>query len=106
MRPAVGSSCHDQTETSFVDLPLLSLAPASFAIGTTEYVVMGLLPDVASELAVSIPKAGLLVTSYALSVAFGSPFLVIDCTPQSPPRPAFTDDDLRPWQCGVRAGTN
>jgi len=58
-------------------LPLLSLAAASFGIGTTEYVVMGLLPDVATDLRVSIPSAGLLVTGYALSVAFGSPFLAI-----------------------------
>ena len=58
-------------------LPLLSLAAASFGIGTTEYVVMGLLPDVATDLGVSIPTAGLLVTGYALSVAFGSPFLAV-----------------------------
>lgn len=57
--------------------PLLALAAASFGIGTTEYVVMGLLPGVASDLGVSIPKAGLLVSGYALSVAFGSPFLAI-----------------------------
>lgn len=57
--------------------PLIALAAASFGIGTTEYVVMGLLPDVASDLGVSIPRAGLLVSGYALSVAFGSPFLAI-----------------------------
>jgi MFS transporter, DHA1 family, inner membrane transport protein len=58
-------------------LPLLSLAAASFGIGTTEYVVMGLLPAVANNLDVSIPRAGLLVTGYALSVAFGSPFVTV-----------------------------
>src|SRR6266850_4667157 len=58
-------------------LPLLALALASFGIGTTEFVIMGLLPDVARDLAVTIPQAGLLVTGYALSVAFGSPFLAI-----------------------------
>jgi DHA1 family inner membrane transport protein len=57
--------------------PLLALALASFGIGTTEFVIMGLLPDVAGDLAVTIPQAGLLVTGYALSVAFGSPFLAI-----------------------------
>jgi len=56
---------------------LFALALASFGIGTTEFVIMGLLPDVASDLSVSIPQAGLLVTGYALSVAFGSPFLAI-----------------------------
>jgi MFS transporter, DHA1 family, inner membrane transport protein len=58
-------------------LPLLALASASFGIGTTEFVIMGLLPDVAHDLAVTIPQAGLLVTGYALSVALGSPFLAI-----------------------------
>ncbi len=58
-------------------VPLLALALASFGIGTTEFVIMGLLPDVARDLAVTIPQAGLLVTGYALSVAFGSPFLAI-----------------------------
>jgi len=58
-------------------LPLLALALASFGIGTTEFVIMGLLPDVAADLGVTIPTAGLLVTGYALSVAFGSPFLAV-----------------------------
>jgi DHA1 family inner membrane transport protein len=58
-------------------LALLALAIASFGIGTTEFVIMGLLPDVAGDLSVSIPQAGLLVTGYALSVACGSPFLAI-----------------------------
>jgi len=58
-------------------LPLLALALASFGIGTTEFVIMGLLPDVAGDLGVTIPHAGLLVTGYALSVAFGSPFLAL-----------------------------
>jgi DHA1 family inner membrane transport protein len=58
-------------------LPLLALALASFGIGTTEFVIMGLLPDVAGDLGVTIPHAGLLVTGYALSVAFGSPFLAV-----------------------------
>src|SRR3954465_4559596 len=58
-------------------LPLLALAAASFAIGTTEFVIMGLLPDVARDLSVSIPKAGLLVTGYALGVVFGGPLLAV-----------------------------
>jgi DHA1 family inner membrane transport protein len=65
------------TDPSSASLPLLALAAASFGIGTTEYVVMGLLPDVAVDLGVSVPKAGLLVSGYALSVAFGSPFLAV-----------------------------
>src|SRR5215813_2019639 len=50
-------------------LPLLALSMASFGIGTTEFVIMGLLPDVAHDLAVTIPQAGLLVSGYALGVA-------------------------------------
>jgi DHA1 family inner membrane transport protein len=65
------------TTVSANRLSLLALALASFGIGTTEFVIMGLLPDVAGDLAVTIPQAGLLVTGYALSVAFGSPFLAV-----------------------------
>jgi DHA1 family inner membrane transport protein len=56
---------------------LLALAMASFGIGTTEFVIMGLLPDVAHDLAVTIPQAGLLVSAYALGVAFGAPILAV-----------------------------
>jgi DHA1 family inner membrane transport protein len=55
----------------------LALAMASFGIGTTEFVIMGLLPDVAHDLAVTIPQAGLLVSAYALGVAFGAPILAV-----------------------------
>jgi len=58
-------------------LALLALALAAFGIGTTEFVIMGLLPDVATDLSVSIPQAGLLVSGYALGVAFGGPFLAL-----------------------------
>lgn len=58
-------------------LSLLVLAMASFGIGTTEFVIMGLLPDIARDLGVSIPKAGMLVTGYALSVAIGAPIMAL-----------------------------
>jgi DHA1 family inner membrane transport protein len=54
-------------------LPLIALAVAAFAIGTTEFVIVGLLPAVAQDTGVSVPQAGLLVTGYALGVAFGAP---------------------------------
>lgn len=54
-------------------MSLIALAIASFGIGTTEFVIMGLLPQVASDLEVSIPSAGLLIGGYALGVAFGGP---------------------------------
>ncbi len=58
-------------------IALLVLALSSFAIGTTEFVIMGLLPEVASDLAVSIPQAGWLVTGYALAVAIGAPIMAV-----------------------------
>jgi MFS transporter, DHA1 family, inner membrane transport protein len=56
-------------------MPLIALALAAFAIGTTEFVIMGLLPEVSHDLGVSIPAAGLLVSGYALGVAVGAPLL-------------------------------
>lgn len=56
---------------------LLVLALSAFAIGTTEFVIMGLLPEVAADLGVSIPGAGWLVTGYALGVAIGAPFMAM-----------------------------
>jgi len=58
-------------------LALIVLALSAFAIGTTEFVIMGLLPDVAADLGVSIPGAGWLVTGYALGVAIGAPFMAM-----------------------------
>ena len=57
--------------------PLLALAVAAFGIGTTEFIIMGLLPDLARDFDVSIPKAGTLVSAYALAVTIGSPLLVL-----------------------------
>lgn len=57
--------------------PLLALAVAAFGIGTTEFIIMGLLPDLARDFSVSIPKAGTLVSAYALAVTIGSPLLVL-----------------------------
>lgn len=56
-------------------LALLALAISSFCIGTTEFVVVGLLPSISGDLNVSITLAGLLVSGYALGVAFGAPIL-------------------------------
>lgn len=69
-------------------LALVALAIASFCIGTTEFVIMGLLPDVASDLGVTIPVAGLLVTGYALGVVFGAP-IVAAATIRLPRKPAL-----------------
>lgn len=56
---------------------LLALAVAAFGIGTSEFIIMGLLPDLAGSFSVSIPKAGVLVSAYALSVTFGSPLIAL-----------------------------
>ncbi|CAL61600.1 Major facilitator family transporter [Herminiimonas arsenicoxydans] len=58
-------------------LALLVLALSAFAIGTTEFVIMGLLPDVARSLSVSIPSAGWLISGYALGVAIGAPIMAV-----------------------------
>ncbi|MFG2935101.1 MFS transporter [Streptomyces sp. NPDC048282] len=56
-------------------LALLALAVGAFGLGTTEFVMMGLLPDVADDLHISIPTAGHLVSAYALGVVIGAPLL-------------------------------
>lgn len=58
-------------------IPLIALIVASFAIGTSEFVIVGLLPNLARDFAISIPAAGYLVTAYALGVTFGSPFIAV-----------------------------
>jgi DHA1 family inner membrane transport protein len=54
---------------------LLALAIGAFGIGTTEFVVMGMLPDIADGLGVSVPSVGLLISAYAVGVVVGAPTL-------------------------------
>ncbi len=54
---------------------LAALAVGTFAIGMTEFVITGLLPQIAADLAVSIPTAGLLISGYALTVVIGGPVI-------------------------------
>ncbi|MFD8097191.1 MFS transporter [Streptomyces malaysiensis] len=56
-------------------LALLALAVSAFGIGTTEFVMMGLLPNVANDLGTSVPTAGYLVSAYAIGVVVGAPLL-------------------------------
>ena len=67
-------------------LHLIALAAAAFGIGTSEFVIMGLLPDVAADLGVSIDIAGLLITGYAMGVVIGAPIMAI-ITARLPRRP-------------------
>lgn len=60
-----------------INLPLLALAIGAFAIGTTEFSPMGLLPNIAHDLGVSIPSAGMLITGYALGVMLGAPIVTL-----------------------------
>lgn len=56
-------------------LALLALTISAFAIGTTEFVIVGLVPTIAEQMGISLPSAGLLVSIYALGVAIGAPVL-------------------------------
>jgi len=79
---------------SALPAPLIALALSAFAIGTTEFVIMGLLPQVASNLAVSIPTAGWLVSGYALGVFIGAPIMAV-ATQKLPHRTALL------WLMGI-----
>ncbi|WP_242917961.1 MFS transporter [Pontibacter liquoris] len=56
---------------------LLPLALGGLGIGTTEFVMMGLLPDIAADFNISIPEAGHMISAYALGVVIGAPLLVV-----------------------------
>ncbi|KQZ14182.1 MFS transporter [Mesorhizobium sp. Root554] len=58
-------------------LPLIALFLAAFAFGTTEFVIAGVLPEVAEGLGVEIPTAGYLVSGYAIGIAVGGPLLTL-----------------------------
>lgn len=60
-----------------VTLILFALALGGFAIGTSEFVVMGLMPDIARGLGVNEPQVGHVISAYALGVVIGAPLLAI-----------------------------
>lgn len=59
-----------------LDKRIIPLAIGGLGIGTTEFAVMGLLPDIAGTLGVTIPQAGHLISAYALGVVIGAPFII------------------------------
>ncbi|WP_180065576.1 MULTISPECIES: MFS transporter [unclassified Acinetobacter] len=59
------------------NFPLIALAVGAFAIGTTEFSPMGFLPEIAADLSVSIPQAGLLISAYAVGVMIGAPLMTL-----------------------------
>lgn len=60
-----------------MSLPLFALFLAAFAFGTAEFVIAGVLPDVATGLDVTIPVAGYLISGYAIGIAIGGPLLAV-----------------------------
>jgi DHA1 family inner membrane transport protein len=72
--PTVAATAPHRTR---VDLALLALALGGFAIGTTEFVTLGLLPEVASGTATDIPTAGHFVSAYAVGVVVGPPLIAL-----------------------------
>lgn len=68
---------------------LIALSLGGLTIGITEFVMMGLLPDIASDMKVSIPVAGYLISAYALGVVIGAPLLVIAGRNYAPKKIAF-----------------
>src|SRR3978361_1230228 len=60
-----------------VRLAVLALAVGTFGIGTGEFAIMGLLPDVAGNIHVSIPTAGHVISAYALGVVVGAPVIAV-----------------------------
>lgn len=84
---------------------LLVLALSAFAIGTTEFVIMGLLPQVAGDLRVSIPSAGWLISGYAFAVAFGAPLMAMATARlERKESPARADGHLHRRQPALRGG--
>ncbi len=85
-------------------ISLFALTISAFAIGTTEFVIVGLIPTIAADLGISLPSAGLLVSLYALGVAIGAP--VLTALTGKLPRKAlliglmvlFTAGNLLAWQ--------
>ncbi|ALJ01222.1 hypothetical protein DC20_05065 [Rufibacter tibetensis] len=66
-------------------LSLISLLLGGFSIGMTEFLMMGILPDLSTSLNISIPEAGHLISIYALGVVIGAP-LMVGLTSKQPPR--------------------
>ncbi|GGG00405.1 MFS transporter [Rhizobium wenxiniae] len=77
MDAARASSSHQTLSPLAVLLITFALAVGGFGIGTGEFVIMGLLPDVAKTFEVSIPMAGYVISAYALGVVVGAPIIAV-----------------------------
>ncbi len=76
-RPAVGTAPAPALPPRLVGLAILALSVGGFTIGTTEFVTMGLLPEMARGVGVSIPRAGHVISAYALGVVVGAPLIAV-----------------------------
>src|SRR5471032_3049203 len=74
---ALASEATAATATTAFWPAVIALGVGTFAIGTGEFVIMGLLPEVAKDLQVTIPEAGHVITAYALGVVVGAPVLAV-----------------------------
>ncbi|MDF1602321.1 MFS transporter [Nocardioides sp. YIM 152315] len=75
--PTPAATDRSPTPASHYRLAVLALAIGGFAIGTTEFVTMGLLPQVADGVGISIPQAGHVISAYALGVVVGAPVIAV-----------------------------
>ncbi|WP_227006193.1 MFS transporter [Rufibacter latericius] len=73
------------TNNSPIKLSLISLLLGGFSIGMTEFLMMGILPDMSRAVNISIPEAGHLISIYALGVVIGAP-LMVGLTSNMPPK--------------------
>lgn len=67
---------NNQERSPLIKLSLISLMLGGLSIGMTEFLMMGVLPDISRSLLISIPEAGHLISIYALAVVIGAPLMV------------------------------
>ncbi|MDB5856953.1 MAG: major facilitator superfamily 1 [Ramlibacter sp.] len=77
LAPSAPSSPSSTAANATLMRAVLALGVGGFSIGTGEFVIMGLLPEVARDIDVTIPQAGHLISAYALGVVIGAPLLAV-----------------------------
>ncbi len=81
LRPELGTGAETAAASALTPLMILlieiALAAGGFGIGTGEFVIMGLLPEVATTYGVSVPQAGQVISAYALGVVIGAPIIAV-----------------------------
>ena len=75
--PRSGTAAPAVPSARAVALAILALSVGGFTIGTTEFVTMGLLPEMAEGVGVSIPRGGHVISAYALGVVVGAPLIAV-----------------------------